>query len=202
MSDQRRATRKKKNKKESGMRRSMMWVGLALVGAVGLVGCDGGSEGGSATSAGSGAVSSGGSTESPAWMLASAPADAVGVASAKGSAREGETVAVRGIIGGRKDALSTAGALFVMMDTGLDNPCVTAEDDHCPTPWDYCCTPPDQIMANSATVLLVDDAGKTLPLDLRTFGIEPLDEVVVVGTVAARPSADVLTIMATGIHRP
>ena len=134
------------------------------------------------------------------WRLASMPADAQGVKAVKDTAVEGDTVTVRGIIGGRKDALSADSAFFVMVDPDLENVCV-GEDEHCATPWDYCCATPDDIQTNSATVQLVDAEGTPLELDLGSQGISPLDEVVVVGTVAARPSPQVLTIRATGLHR-
>ena len=151
------------------------------------------------------APTTGGTTGSSApttaeWKLASMPADAQGVKAVKDSAEEGDTVAVRGIIGGRTDALSKDSAFFVMVDPGLHNECV-GEDDHCATPWDYCCAVPEDIQTNSATVQLVDAEGNPLEFDLSGQGISPLDEVVVVGTVAARPTPQVLTIRATGLHR-
>src|SRR6056297_2161091 len=99
------------------------------------------------------------------WRLASMPADAQGVKSVKDAAAEGDTVTVRGIIGGRKDALSKDSAFFVMVDPSLENIC-TSEDDHCPTPWDYCCAMPGDVQANSATVQLVDADGNPLEFDL------------------------------------
>lgn len=134
------------------------------------------------------------------WQLASMPADAQGVKAVKDAAAEGDTVTVRGIIGGRVDALSKDSAFFVMVDPGLENIC-TSDDDHCATPWDYCCAMSEDVQANSATVQLVDADGNPLEFDLSGQGISPLDEVVVVGTVAARPTPEVLTIRATGLHR-
>ncbi len=166
-------------------------VGLAL----GLVACKE-----EATSTPSSTPSSSTTPVSADWKLASMPADAQGVKTIKDTAAEGDTVTVRGIIGGRKDALNTESAFFVMVDPGLHNECV-GEDDHCATPWDYCCAAPEDIQANSATVQLVDAEGNPLEFDLSGQGISPLDEVVVVGTVAARPSPQVLTIRATGLHR-
>jgi hypothetical protein len=166
-------------------------VGLAL----GLVACKEESTGTTG-----GTPSSSTAPVSAEWQLASMPADAQGVKAVKDAAQEGDTVTVRGIIGGRKDALSTDSAFFVMVDPGLENIC-TSDDDHCATPWDYCCAKPEDIQTNSATVQLVDADGNPLEFDLSGQGISPLDEVVVVGTVAARPSPQVLTIRATGLHR-
>jgi len=148
-------------------------------------------------------TSGGSSSAAPSsmeWRLASIPEGAVGVQQAKTTVSEGDAVTVRGIIGGRMDALSTDSATFVMVDSKLENACVS-EDDHCSTPWDYCCAMPEDIQANSATVQLVDGAGKPMEFDLSTQGISPLDEVVVVGTVAARPTEQVLTIRASGLYR-
>jgi hypothetical protein len=75
------------------------------------------------------------------------------------------------------------------------------DKDHCPTPWDYCCETPASKLANSATIQLVDGAGQPLSIDLESFGLKPLEEVIVVGTVGLRPSGDVLMIHATGLHR-
>lgn len=145
--------------------------------------------------------SSSAATTSGAWRLASMPEGAVNVRQAKDTASEGDTVAIRGIIGGRKDALATETATFVMIDGDVHNPCVADGDDHCPTPWDYCCTPLEDRQANMATVQLVDESGAPMEFDLTAQGINPLDEVVVVGAVAARPSPQILTVRATGLHR-
>ena len=174
-----------------------MHISLALFAgcALSLAGCG---ESSSSTSTGG---SSSAAPTSMDWKLASMPADAVSVSQAKGTASEGDTVAIRGIIGGRKDAMSAETAAFVVIDTGVQNPCVADGDDHCPTPWDYCCTPTEDVQANTATVQLVDADGVPMEFDLSAQGISPLDEVVVVGTVAARPSEQILTIRATGLHR-
>lgn len=137
---------------------------------------------------------------SPAWLLTSAPNSIADVADTKRNASEGDTVTVRGIIGGRVDALSEESALFVMVDAKVPNKCVE-EDEHCSTPWDYCCAPVDEVRQNSATVQIVDDAGKPINIDLTSIGIHSLDTVVVVGTVGPRPTDDVLTIRATSIYR-
>ena len=54
---------------------------------------------------------------------------AVGVAEAKASAREGDRVAVRGVIGGRRDALSKDAGVFVMMDASIPS-CADEEGDN------------------------------------------------------------------------
>lgn len=150
---------------------------------------------------GSGATSSTGASAAPTWLLASAPENPSGVTSLKESANEGDEVVMRGVIGGRIDALSETSAVFVLIDESVHNPCTDNEDDHCPTPWDYCCSAPAELIANNATVQLVDNAGAPLAIDLRQHGIEPLDHVIVIGTVAARPTPQVLTVKAKAIYR-
>ncbi|MHC4990810.1 MAG: hypothetical protein ACYTGC_07490 [Planctomycetota bacterium] len=133
------------------------------------------------------------------WLLADMPAGAVPVAQAKQPAREGDQIVVRGRIGGRPDPMSRDVAMFVMMDPAL--PSCRERGDGCRKPWDYCCETTETITANSATVQLVDDARDPMAIDLGTHGFEPLDEVVVVGTVGPRPDEAMLVINAEKIHR-
>lgn len=139
------------------------------------------------------------SNASPEWLLASMPADPVTVVNARETAKEGDTITITGLIGGRMDALSNEASVFVLVDESLHNPCV-GEDDHCATPWDYCCTSREVIASNLATVRLVGPDGRTLSQDLRRFGIEELDKVVIVGSVDPRPTPEVLNIKAEKIY--
>ncbi len=136
----------------------------------------------------------------PAFLLAEMPEGAVPVADAKKTAREGEQIVVRGRIGGRSDPMSAGQGLFVMMDPSVPS-CADDPEDECKTPWDYCCETPETIMANAATVQVTGPDGKPLKTNLSAAGLSELDEVIVVGTVGARPSPEVLVVHATGIHR-
>jgi hypothetical protein len=135
-----------------------------------------------------------------AWLLTDAPTDPVTVADIKPTAAEGDTVVLRARIGGRKDPITPGAGVFVVIDPSVPS-CDQIPGDTCPTPWDYCCEPRESLNANSATVQLVDADGNPVQADLTAAGLKPLDEVVIVGTVAARPSEQVLTIRATGIHK-
>ena len=134
------------------------------------------------------------------WVLASAPAGAVNITDAKASAKEGDPIVLRGIIGGTMEPISAESPVFLIVDTGLYNKC-TSGDDHCKTPWDYCCAKPEDRVANSATVQLVDASGSLVKDSPIAAGFKGLDEVVVVGTVGPRPDAKVLTVRATGVYR-
>jgi len=162
-----------------------MLLGL-VVGAIaaGVAGCS--EESSPEQSAPAGEVSS--------WLLMHEPEGAVGVVEAKASAQEGDSVVIRGRIGGRAEPLTPGSPVFTMMDLGVAH-CGANPEDGCETPWDYCCETPDSIVSNGATVQVTGVEGGTLE------GLSPLDEVVVVGTVGPRPAPAVLTIVATGVHR-
>ena len=141
-----------------------------------------------------------GGAEAPAWLLTSAPADPVDVAAAKTTASEGDQIAIRGKIGGRSDPMSVDSAVFVVMDPAIPS-CADNPGDTCAKPWDYCCEPKEVITANNATIQLVGEDGAPLAIDLSKHGIKPLDEVIAVGTVAARPNEQTLIVKATRLYR-
>ncbi|MEM1165987.1 MAG: hypothetical protein AAGI30_06815 [Planctomycetota bacterium] len=162
---------------------------LALA-AAGLIAC--GERGMAAGDTGGG--------DARSWVLASAPADAQGVKDAKASAQEGESIVLRGRIGGRLEPITAGSPVFTVMDLAVPH-CNQKHGDVCTTPWDYCCETPESLTANSATVQIVDASGRAVDESPDAAGFAPLDEVIVVGTVAARPTPDVLTIRATGLFR-
>ena len=161
-----------------------------------LTGC-GKSESSSTSAAATTPAASGGA---PAWVLVAMPEGVVDVAAAKKTLKEGDTVAIRGRIGGRVDPVSKDAAFFVIMDPAVPS-CADNPGDNCSTPWDYCCETPASLAANNATVRVVDAAGAPVQTGIEAFGFHPLDTVVIVGTVGPRPSPEVLTITATGVHR-
>ncbi len=167
------------------MRRNRSVAAIALI-AFSLAGCGESSPSASVT---------------PAWVLASEPTGAVSVTDAKSEAIEGATIVVRGRIGGRKEPLSQESSVFTIVDLELPH-CGELEGDTCSTPWDYCCETPEDIRGNSATVQLVDANGRVFEISPTAGGLEPLDEIVVVGRVGSRPTGDVLTILASGVYRP
>lgn len=133
-------------------------------------------------------------SSSSTWVLTSAPVGDVSVKEAKASAKEGDQVVIRGRIGGRHAPMSNDSPVFTIVDLGLEY-CGQTTEDKCGTPWDYCCEMPSTIASNSATVQVEGDS-----VDLDAAGLEPLDEVVLIGTVGPRPDEQVLTIRATGVY--
>jgi hypothetical protein len=133
-------------------------------------------------------------TTAHSWVLTSAPEGDVSITEAKSSAKEGDQIVIRGRIGGRHAPITADSPVFTIVDLQLEY-CGQTTDDKCGTPWDYCCETPTTIATNSATVQVQGDA-----IDLASAGLEPLDEVVLIGTVAPRPDDQVLTVLATGIY--
>ncbi|MGP1345362.1 MAG: hypothetical protein ACTS3F_01665 [Phycisphaerales bacterium] len=172
-----------------------------LTAALSITGCSNESpsqpEGSNAGS--SGAQASSQSDPAKAWILTSAPAGDVGIVAAKDSAKEGDSLILRGRIGGRMEPISDESPVFTIVDLSLPH-CGEKAHDSCPSPWDYCCDTPETITAHSATVQLVDAEGRTIDTGAG-LALDPLDEVIVVGTVGPRQSAQVLTIRATGVYR-
>ena len=142
-------------------------------------------------------TSTGAPATTPTWLVAAMPSGAIPVAEAKQSAREGDQIVVRGRIGGRRDPMNADVAVFVMIDPAIPH----CKIGVCKVPWDYCCETPESITINSATVQLVGETGKPMKIDLGRHALEPLDEIVVVGTVGPRPTAEVFVIHARKIHR-
>lgn len=133
----------------------------------------------------------------PAWILTEMPAGAQGVAELKPNAKESDRIVLRGRIGGSANPLSNASPIFTIVDAAIPS-CADNPDDHCKTPWDYCCEPRSILTANSATIQLIDAGGNPLVANPAAL-LSPLDEIIVVGTVAPRANGDVLLVKATGV---
>lgn len=130
-------------------------------------------------------------------LLADKPDAVTPVTALRKSAKVGDTVAVRGYVGGSVDPFVPSRAILTVVDATLANPCVS-DDGHCQTPWDYCCNLDDAI-ANMASVRVTDANGKVVRSGLRGFGgLDAHSEVIVVGKVAAVSDRN-LTIDATGL---
>ncbi|MEX2219919.1 MAG: hypothetical protein WD749_14300 [Phycisphaerales bacterium] len=183
-------------------------AGLALVG-----GCDKKETGapsraptgatGATAPAGAAPATGAGQAALPATLfLTSAPADAKTVEEVKAaSVKPGDTVTVRGRIGGDVKPFVEDRAVFTIVGPGIPS-CSDNKGDMCKTPWDYCCETKEDIAEHMATVQVVDASGKAaLRVGFEGLnGLKGLSEVIVVGTVA-EVSGPVLVVNATGIHR-
>ena len=132
-------------------------------------------------------------------LLSEPPPDPTSVAQLKQSAGEGEAVVLRGVIGGRVSPIVAGRAIMTVVEATMVNQCMVA-DEHCDTPWDYCCASREELQQNIATIQVVDADGNLLAADLAaTPGLEPLATVTITGTVGPRPDRSALIINATGI---
>jgi len=157
-------------------------------------GCDDGGD------TNTGADATAGSASLPAGLfLASAPdAEPTTVEALKRSAEEGDEVVARVVVGGDMSPIVDGRASAIVVDTGVENICLS-EDDHCATPWDYCCAAPEEKTANMATLQVVNEQGRVIAADL-SDRIKPLSTLVVRAVVGPRPNDQVLTLNATGIY--
>lgn len=131
-------------------------------------------------------------------FLAEAPDGVQTITALKATAKEGDEVVVRVVVGGTTEPIVQGRASAAIIDASMENPCLS-EDDPCQTKWDYCCSPQEARTANLATLRVTDEAGEVLKANLEPR-IKPLTTLVVKGIVGPRPDEQVLTIDATGIY--
>jgi hypothetical protein len=131
-----------------------------------------------------------------AYILAAEPADAVAVGAARETAKNDQPIAVAGRIGGSAKPFVDGIAAFTIVDLKVP---YCADDEGCPTPWDYCCTQ-DEVKSNIATVKIVDESGKPVSSDARELlEVKELSEVVVQGT-AKRDDQGNLSLAASKVY--
>ena len=133
-------------------------------------------------------------------FLSEAPENAQPLGEIKRTASIGDEVVFSGRIGGRVNPFVDERAVFIIADTSLKI-CSELHGDSCPTPWDYCCEPRDSLMANTASVQIVDGEGKPLKMSLRgDHGLVETATVFVRGKVTAKDEAGTLVVNATGLY--
>lgn len=136
----------------------------------------------------------------PAGLFVDQPPEAAqSVVAAKGQARPGEPIVVRGRIGGGTPFVKGRASMSIYdlaLPTCNENPA-----DSCPAPWDYCCETKEARIANAASVQVLGPDGKVLAADLEgVHGLAPLNHVVVKGVVAAGSPDGPLIVNAQAIH--
>ena len=137
----------------------------------------------------------------PATLFATtAPGDARPLFEAKSAAKQGDRVVFEARVGGRKAPFVENRAVFFVTDPSILS-CDQLHGDTCATPWDYCCEAQDNLLANMATVQVVDDSGQPLKASLEEeHGLEPLKTVIIVGTVNQMDDAGTFVVNAESIH--
>ena len=92
------------------------------------------------------------------FIAESEPAGAIPVGEARTSVKDNSPVTIVGLIGGSPKPFVDGLAAFTIVDAKVP---YCADDEGCPTPWDYCCQL-DAVKDNIATVKFVDAAGRGL----------------------------------------
>lgn len=128
------------------------------------------------------------------FVLQAEPPGAQPVKELLQKAKDGEEVVAVGRVGEEVKGR----AAFRLVDATL-KPCSEMEmPDACTTPWDYCCTPPDELRKYAASVEL-RQGGSALAADLLGWnGFDHMRTVVVQGRVE-RDSTGNITIAASGV---
>lgn len=105
---------------------------------------------------------------SPSWRLAADPGAAVDVAAARARGAADDVVVV-----GRVREITKGLAAFTLVDLSQKY-CGQTEMEGCPTPWDYCCTPKEELARHMIGVSVrvgADVALGDLTQDLRNLDV-------------------------------
>ena len=119
------------------------------------------------------------------------------------TAQPGETVRVTGQIGGTVKPFGEDFAIFMLADESLTFCNEMAVPDHCPTPWDACCEPPEKLRKNRTVVQLSNAAGEVIPVDLKgRQGLQELKRITLEGTLVQREDDGSFFIEGKRIYAP
>lgn len=133
-------------------------------------------------------------------VLTARPDQAVSVTAARALA-PGAPVAVAGRIGGRRDPFIAGRSAFLLADADAIAACDVNPDDHCKTPWDYCCEAKDKIAAATVLVQVVDTEGSVGTTALQGVGgMAPGSSVVITGTLSPQSTAANPIILAQAVY--
>lgn len=133
-------------------------------------------------------------------FAASAPTDAEPLMAVKSTAKAGDQVVFQARVGGRADAFLENRAVFFVVDPAVKS-CDDLHPGRCKKPWDYCCTPADDLLASMATVQVVDADGRPIKQTLHNeHGLDGLTLISVTGTVDQVDDAGNFVVNAESIH--
>lgn len=124
------------------------------------------------------------------------PEQFVGVAQAKEQSADGEEVVLTGRL---KDFVGGKSA-FTVVDGSVRSCLEMGDEDHCDTPWDYCCEPRENLTKNSLLVKVVNADGKMFNSEVKgVSSLDHLSTVVVTGKMN-RDEAGEVTLDASKIY--
>lgn len=129
------------------------------------------------------------------YYLGTAPGGAIEVAALR-SLEDGAKVTVRGDV--QEFAPVTGKAVLSLYDHALLS-CDEIAESQCPTPWDFCCIPPEEI-AKACALVEFRQEDRLMSANLGGFhGIDHLSDVVITGTLSIDDAGNV-KILADGLH--
>ena len=135
------------------------------------------------------------SQSTSSFLVESEPTGAMPVGEARAKSEDGQEVTLVGLIGGSSKPFVEGLAAFTIVDPKVP---YCADDEGCPTPWDYCCQT-EAVKENIATIKLVDETGKPVASSSRDLlKVKELSTVVVKGK-AKRDEQGNLTIAANQV---
>lgn len=139
----------------------------------------------------------------PDLFVEQAPEGALEIAALRADTSRDNGIMVHGRIGGRKEPFVAGRAVFLLADMSM-KACNDIAGDTCPTPWDYCCEPKENLSKLLATVQVVGSDGKPLAIPIEgTHGLTKLAEVTITGDVVTRTGgALVITARKIFVHPP
>ncbi len=134
-------------------------------------------------------------------MLSRRPLGAVGVTTARMGVRPGEPISLIGRIGGSRSPIVSNRAVFTIVDPEMKCCLETGDEDHCPRPWDYCCSDRTKLAAAMATIEICGPDGKPLALSLEKDGtLKPLALIAVNGVLETPDASGSFVVRARGIY--
>jgi hypothetical protein len=134
-------------------------------------------------------------------LKAEPAADPKEIRELKATAKPGDTITLRGRIMGNVSPFVEGRAAFIVADPSLIAACSDKPGDSCETPWDACCSSPEDKKKAIATVRIVDARGRVLAQPIEgSGGIAKLATVTVSGKVAEGSGGEVLIIDAAAIR--
>ena len=132
-------------------------------------------------------------------FLKDEPKDAKPVEDVKKNAKAGDTVVMRGRVGGSKEPFVGGRAVFTLIGPGL-RACSDNPDDKCKVPWDYCCETRKAIVEHSATVQIVESDGSPIKIGVKgQGGVKELSDLIVVGSVL-QADGKTMIVSASGVY--
>ena len=133
------------------------------------------------------------------YLLGSEPEGGQDVIEVRKTAQNDDEVVIVGKIGGSVKPWADGQAAFWIVDRSIKS-CRDIDEDHCATPWDYCCEPNESLAPAMALVKVVDENGAVVSANAKELlGLKELDTVVARGT-AERDMDGNLNVLVTSVY--